>query len=286
MERADWLIWRHNSISASDAACLYGANPYKTIETLYAEKLLPEPIDRASSFVMQKGNDLEPILRQKFCAWWAFDNGEDPFSPELCELEGHPYIRASLDGLSRNKKTLVEIKYVGKKVLEAGAVPKHYWIQVQHQMLCSGALNGFVIMGIDEANFKIIPVERDNSFINAHIILCQQFWQNVQMKKVPESNIDIVEDAPAVCLAEEYEALDQTRKDIEAQMALVKEELLKFCTKHETHINRLKIVKITTKGSIDYSTVDILKGIDLEPYRKQAKESFRITIDNPKGEIK
>ena len=42
----------------------------------------------------------------------------------------------------------------------------------------------------------------------------------------------------------------------------------------------VRVEKITRKGSVDYSAVPDLIGIDLDQYRKPASESWRITREN------
>lgn len=283
-ERKRWLGWRHEAITASDAACLYNANPYKKLEDLYAEKIQDKPIDSIPNIAMRRGVELEPKLRQKFIEQYpymvpAINVGFDPFEAANCEHPKYSFIRASLDGLSKCKRVLVEIKYVGKKTFDTGVVPKHYWIQVQHQMLASGAERGYVCMGVDENTYKVIPVERDEAFINSHIILCEQFWMNVQSRKAPVSSVEIIEDTDATTLAEEYAQLVKVHKELEEEIERTKEALLKFCTKDETRISKLNIKKILTKGSVDYSKIEALKNIDLEQFRKEPRISYRITVD-------
>ena len=116
-ERKDWLKWRHNAITASDASCLYNKNPYKTLQKLYEEKIQEEPpTESDSSVAMKRGVELEPILREKFCAYFKENfNVEDSFSAKNCTHPKHDFIKASLDGCAEDGLTLVEIKFVGKK---------------------------------------------------------------------------------------------------------------------------------------------------------------------------
>jgi putative phage-type endonuclease len=281
MERKDWLLWRHNKITASDAAAIHNKSPYKTVAELWAEKSLKDPPDTPTSFVMSKGNDLEPILRKRFCAWWGIENGDDPFEPALCEMKSHPYIGASLDGLSRDKKTLVEIKYVGKKVLATAQVPIHYYIQIQHQFLASGAEYGYCVMANDPTGMDmcILPVERNQSFIDTHLIACTAFWHSLKINAAPEPDIAIIKDEKAIELAEDYEQLKKTADQIAEAMEETKSQLLLYAVKDQNKIANLYIAKILTKGIVDYSKIEALKSVNLDDYRKEPKVSYRITVD-------
>lgn len=273
-------VERRGGIGSSDAACLYGKNKWKTIEQLFNEKIAEEIVVEPTSFIMARGVRLEPILRRKFSEFY-FSQKEikDPFDPKTVRHPEKEFIRANLDGLSKCGSVLIECKYQGKASL--GTVPEQYFIQIMHQMACSGATHGYLVAANeqDASDIRITEVLRDEAFINQHLILCEQFWMNVQARKAPPSLIEILEDEKALSLADEHERLVEIHKEIEEEMARVKEELIKFCTKDETKVGKLNIKKILTKGSIDYSRIEALKSIDLEQFRKEPRVSYRITVD-------
>lgn len=232
---------------------------------------------------MSKGNDLEPILRKRFAAWWGIENGDDPFESALCEMESHPYIGASLDGLSKDKKTLLEIKYVGKKVLDKGEVPLHYFIQIQHQFLASGAEQGYCVMGNDPTgmDMRIIPVPRNQPFIDTHLIACTAFWHSIQVRAAPEPDVTVVEVPQALGLAADYERLKKMADQIAIEMEETKERLLKYAIKDKIRIANLNIAKILTKGTVDYKKIPELKNVDLDLYRGEPRVSYRISLGAP-----
>lgn len=276
-ERKDWLKWRHNAITASDASCLYNKNPYKTLQKLYEEKIQEEPpAESDSNVAMKRGVELEPILREKFCAYFKENfNVEDSFSAKNCTHSKHDFIKASLDGCSLDGLTLVEIKFVGEKVFAQGVCPHHYWIQIQHQFLASGALNGYLIMGTDEHTFKVLEIKRDDEFIAAHLDICTQFWDDIQERRSP---IPVVKDNRALELANEYKKLKHLIEGLEIQLQDLKKEILEFVEdREEIRVGELNIKKITSKGLVDYSKIEILNGLDLEPYRKISRVSYKIT---------
>jgi hypothetical protein len=62
------------------------------------------------------------------------------------------------------------------------------------------------------------------------------------------------------------------------QLQDLKKEILQFVEdREEIRVGGLNIKKITSRGLIDYSKIDILNGLDLEPYRKESRISYKIT---------
>ncbi len=287
MNKRAFEIERHDGLGASDVAAIYGLSPYKTPEELYNEKILPEPPESPTGFAMARGNSLEPILRKRFAAWWNLEHGTDEtFDAEMFRLEPpHAFMRASLDGISKDKKVLVEFKYISAKNIASGMVPEHYRIQVQHQLLCSSAERGFICMAnqLDGSDMRIVEIPKDNEFLQSHLITCEQFWLNVLARKAPPSTVETIDDERALRLAEDYAALTKLHKEMGEQIEVCREELIKYSSKDESRIGRLHLKKVSTRGSIDYASIDVLKGLDLEQYRKAPRESYRITVGEQDG---
>lgn len=131
-----WKQWRRGRICGTDASIICGLYPYKTVHDLWLEKqpnFIPEPANEA----MLRGNALEPEARQLFIEVTGIQ-----VAPAVVEYENHSWAGASLDGLSRNSKTLLEIKCPGQRnhlfSLEIGIL--EYWqVQIQHQFFVTGA---------------------------------------------------------------------------------------------------------------------------------------------------
>lgn len=178
MDRLEWHRFRREGIGGSDAPVIHGLSKYRKYHELLAEKVSSEIKDSPANFIQQLGHDIEPKLR----AFFSLDRGgSDPFEPQLVIHPKKSYLRASLDGLSEDKKTFIECKLVGDKVLASGVVPVAYFCQVQHQYLCSGADEGFIVMcNMKGLGMRIIPVPRDESFIEIHKRRCKEFWDEVK----------------------------------------------------------------------------------------------------------
>ena len=143
----EWLMLRHRNengdpvISASDAAAVHGEHRFKTRHQLFAEKMAPEPPVSISNEAMERGNRLEPVIRD-----WAADKLDtrlvEPSYMYAIEHDGCPVI-ATLDAIDEwsyeNDPTqpalVVEIKTTNSDW--SGVLPRYWYWQGVQQALCA-----------------------------------------------------------------------------------------------------------------------------------------------------
>jgi putative phage-type endonuclease len=131
----DWLKWRQGGVGGSDCPVIMGDVTWSTPEELARLKLgLAENIDNER---MARGRKLEPRARK------LYEILHDTRMDVLCvEHDLYPWLRASLDGISPDRRTVLEIKCPGdnghKKAL-SGSYPYYYRAQLQQQLLVTGA---------------------------------------------------------------------------------------------------------------------------------------------------
>ena len=125
----DWHRWRQQGLGASDAPVIMGDAAFKTTRMLWSIKtgrMQEEPPGPAA----RRGRELERLARQ------AYEQELGIQMEPLClvhdELE---WMRASLDGLSFDGSTVLEIKCPmnvrDQSAARAGSVPPHYYAQLQ-----------------------------------------------------------------------------------------------------------------------------------------------------------
>ena len=102
---SEWLAWRHNGIGGSDASTIMGENRFESPSGLLHQKRGPVILDSFQNEAMALGTQLEPEARKLYIA----KTGKD-VSPVCIQSSTHDWLRASLDGLSANHDTVVEIK--------------------------------------------------------------------------------------------------------------------------------------------------------------------------------
>ena len=149
---AEWLQWRQGGVGGSDAAVLMGSNPWCKPSELMGKKIgtLPEQYENER---MARGKRLEPIVREMY---------EDltglKVEPACVEHESYPWFMASLDGITKDGRLIVEIKCPNDRAhSEAlrGWIPKYYYPQVQHQLGVTGAKVAHYVSYSDADKFKL-----------------------------------------------------------------------------------------------------------------------------------
>src|SRR5271166_4747574 len=104
----EWRAWRKSMIGASDAACILGIGFLSPFQ-LWEQKLgLRE--DQESSPAMKMGLDIEDDARD----WFQAKTGIK-VSPAVVIHPEYKWMHASLDGMSEDRKTILEIKRVKKE---------------------------------------------------------------------------------------------------------------------------------------------------------------------------
>lgn len=139
-----WKQWRKGipgtadawAITATDAPVIMGDSKFATVDILWRRKLGMLPPQFVSA-AMKRGHYLEPKARDAYEETYG-----EFFSPVCVQVKQAPWLKASLDGLSFEGQEILEIKCPNAQTHAealAGNVPLMYWIQMQHQLMCSGA---------------------------------------------------------------------------------------------------------------------------------------------------
>lgn len=151
-DRWEWLVARHPYMNASDAGCLYGVHPFRTIADVAVDKLSLTPRDDGGNEATDRGTRLEPFL----LGWFADKHGCTVETPAVLFVEGR--LMATLDG---------EIVGVDDEWIEAKTTaqtwdtpPEHVYWQVVAQAAASGRRSCWVVWIDADMRFKqhrIIP---------------------------------------------------------------------------------------------------------------------------------
>jgi len=193
----EWLGWRAQDVTASDAACLWGdgVHPYRTAYSLWAEKSGLLPPARESP-AMRRGRLLEPVamnmIREDRPGWSVFKN-------EYYYRHSGARIGATPDTLvfdhSRpDPKGTVQIKTVGSfsfkrswKDQDTGEliVPLHVAVQAAIEAYLSGASWAAVavmIAGDGGLDLEIVdvPLGSMSGIVRKLRGLVEQFWRRVE----------------------------------------------------------------------------------------------------------
>lgn len=166
-----WLKWRNEGIGASDASTIMGENRFKSADELLYEK--KHQINEPPNAAMMEGTRLEPEARRAYQK--ALNSSVEPLCIESIE---HPWLRASLDGISNNRDSLVEIK-CGKSAMrkaQQGYIPDYYYGQLQHQLMITGLEKLDYWCYRPEYSGILLEAKRDNSYIQELLKVELEFY--------------------------------------------------------------------------------------------------------------
>lgn len=175
----EWHEWRLQGIGASEAPMILGISKYKSAYKLWQEKTGTIETKDDYNFIFEKGKSIEAKAR----AYFELMNDKD-CPPACMEMDGFPFIRASLDGYNAKENFALEIKYVGKDAMGEEITPQHY-AQVQHQMMICEAQDLTFIRSNDGKTFKADVIKMDEPFIEKLLAEEIKFWNMVLDKVEP-----------------------------------------------------------------------------------------------------
>jgi len=270
----NWLDYRKTRIGASDAASIMGVG-FSTPLELWKEKL--GLVTKEVTSRMQRGTDLEPMARE------AFIKEQEVFvAPAVIESKEHTWMFASVDGLSYDGKTLVEIKCPNQKdhalALE-GKIPEKYFPQLQHQMLVLN-LEMMYYFSFDGNQGARVLVYADSEYQRTLIAKERDFYKKLITFEQPElTDRDYIQktDYDFLHHVHEYRKLLIEEKKIEQLKQTHRDALVHLADKQNVEGGGLRVQQITRRGFVDYSAIPELKSVDLERYRKPSIESVRIS---------
>lgn len=273
-----WLEFRKGKIGASDAPIVMGVSPWCTALQLW-ERKLDIASDQTESYAMTRGKELEQQAR------WMFEEGKGmQFLPAVIQHKEHDFLIASLDGLSNCKKYALEIKCPGKEDHELalkGTLPPKYIPQLQHQLEVTG-LDMIYYYSYDGKNNACIEVKRDQSYIDKMMVELKKFHKCMVTCTPPElidCDYNIRNDDEWKFYVDRWIEDKHNLACWEAREMQSRKELIEASQSHNSKGFGVKVQKITRNGSVDYSQIKELQGVDLDQYRKPTSESWRITMD-------
>lgn len=266
---------RRDFIGSSDASAITGVSPWDTPLTLWETKVglrMPKNL----TCMMSRGIELEQEAREKMTELTGIE-----FSPKRIFSEQHPFMMASLDGLSPCGNYSVEIKCPGESdhaSAIAGVVPTKYYPQLQHQMLVTGHKIMYY-MSYTPHDPIVLKVAADPDYQAQLIEKEKEFYECIKDFREPEKTDRDYNKRNDTCwrdAAQKYIALSSMKKQLDEQVEEARQALLFLAGDQSTEGCGVKVLKTSRKGAIQYQKIPDLKNIDLDYYRSPPIESWRI----------
>ncbi|MGA7761347.1 MAG: YqaJ viral recombinase family protein [Candidatus Binataceae bacterium] len=274
----EWHLWRQQGLGASDAPVVMGEAAFKTPRMLWAIKT-GRTQEGASGLAARRGRELERLARR------AYERQSGIQMEPLCLVHDKlRWMRASLDGLSFDGSTVLEIKCpIGadsQAAAKRGHIPPQYYAQLQHQLEVSGAAEVHY-WSFDGRAGALIRLTPDREYQKRLVEAEARFWELVKENVWPEpagEELDLSADPKWRQVALSYRdaklRLDAAAAD-EHKLRAILENL---ATARRTFGCGVELLRSSRKGAIDYRAIPELCGVNLEPYRKPPVAVVRINI--------
>jgi len=274
-----WHTLRANKIGASDAACILGIG-FKSPEKLWREKLGIDAV--FVNEAMKRGTALEPEARKSFEELVG-----KKFRPAVFINDEHQWLMASLDGISEDGMSILEIKCGNDKLheqAENGIVPPYYLAQMQHQMKVVNVQQCYYYSYNGDKGAVVI-VMRDDSFLENYMPKAKAFWDSLQTFTKPDSGYIEIETDEWRELAERYKNIQKVRSELDEEEKGIREQLAIISNGMPAKGHGLTFVRASRKGNVDYNKIPELRNVDLEQYRKPGSEYWRLLLSDVKESV-
>lgn len=275
---AEWHALRKTKITATDAVSIMGVSPWKSRYQLYFDKISEEN-NNVVNDRMQRGIDLEPIARDLFNIQTGY--------LLIPRVVVNGWAMASLDGMSKDGKIILEIKCPGEKdhsLALQGKIPEYYYPQLQHQMYVCG-LQSMYYYSFDGMDGTAITVIRDDDYIDKMIVEELKFYECLQNKTPPERQegdyIERDDDLWQQC-ASRWISINNSMKDLEKEEKEIRDQLIFLSGESNTKGAGISLCQVKRKGTVDYSTlIKKLSVADdlIEQFRKPEISSWRLVAN-------
>lgn len=244
--RETWLQERAAVIGASETASILGVG-YESAAAVWARKIGRE-VSKEQTEAMRIGLVLQPAIIELARQDLNLPIVEEPAwtlrrHPEL------PYVGASLDGYIPAVRDIpIDTKNVDRIHAPEwrDAPPMRYQIQLQQQMLITGADHGYLFALIGGNKTAWHRVERNEHFIGKMLLMLQWFWDRVQTRQMPP-NHDAIDQASILAALYPRDSgtaikLGDDALRIVEQREFVAEQLKELKETEEAHKNALRLM--------------------------------------------
>jgi putative phage-type endonuclease len=272
-----WHAHRQRFRNASETPAVLGLSPYQSAYQLWllrtGRKLSVE------TDAMRHGKTMEPAARLAYEAQTGL-----VMEPQV--LVSGEY-SASLDGLALDGDLILEIKCPVRgrrsdlwQEARSGVVPLHYYFQLQHQLMVSGAALAhlFVFDGEQGVTVDVKPEPETWEEIRTGWDAFMVFVGQDQAPPLTETDTLFRDDGPWQDVARAFVERKRAVDAAEAELAKVREALIALQQHPREEGAGVQVTRFMRSGTIDYKKVPELAGVDLERYRGPGREEIRITL--------
>jgi putative phage-type endonuclease len=278
---AEWHRWRQQGLGASDAPVIMGEAAFKTPRMLWSIKTGRMQEDAVGP-AARRGRALERLARR------TYEQEVGIQMEPLCLVHDQlEWMRASLDGLSFDGSTVLEIKCPmnvrDQTAAQQGNVPPHYYAQLQHELEVSGAAEAHY-WSFDGSTGSLVRVRPDREYLKRLLDAEGAFWQRVKENVWPEpagGELDLSTDPKWRHVALRYREAKVRLETAAAEEHKLRAMLESLATARRTFGCGVELLRSSRRGAVDYAAIPELRGVNLEAYRKPPVSVVRINFLEP-----
>lgn len=284
----EWIEWRKTKVTASELPILIGKSKWMTPYQLWQQKLgFTGGIK--DNWAMKRGRDLEPMVRD-------LANGElkGRFEPEVLVHKELEWAAASLDGIDRKKRAIMEIKVPGlgdHQLAQKEEVPPHYYPQVQWQLFVADLKTCYYVSYYDQ-DLAIFKVKRDDDYI-ADVLLpaAAEFYRClIEMEEPAREEDDFIQiDDPQFAeYARDWKAAHEMLVVYQDKEKYYRNKLIGLTDDSNCKGSGVTLRRVSRDGSVDWNKLwkdlseyfpDAAAQYNPEAYRKDAIGYWKVTED-------
>lgn len=278
----EWLEARYDFLTASQAPVLFDLSRFETPLGLFEEKIMCQEmrLNEGKEILFARGHNAEARARE-----WLKEKGFI-YEPAVMVNDRFPDLLASLDGLSPDGTRILECKFVGEEALlsvRSGVIPPEHLCQIQAALMVSEAkvCDYFATAPSGESHW--LEIAHMPEYQVEIALAAKRFMQNVREGKPPEPG---ARDFFTPEKDERFDLLTSLKAqldEIEDTYEALKKDLIEaYKDKPRVQYGRVQIIRTIRKGTIDYAKVPVLKGVDLDKYRKPSSEVVTVKVRGDK----
>ena len=282
----EWFAARMNKLTGSNVGAALGLNPWKTPEDLIRQ-MVREHHGAESEFsgniATESGTLHEPLALMDYL-------GKTGNLVEECGFFVHPdhdWLGASPDGIIGDDG-LVEVKCPfglrNKKgedlVFKTAEEQPHYFAQMQIEMACTGRQWCDFYQWSNHGD-SLERVEYQPKWFTDNLPELLAFYHRyINERDNPEHLEDKEKEINTFNtkkLIEEWDSMSATIDDATARKKEILAELVQISKERNALFHGRKLTKVERKGNVQYAKIPELKGLDLEPYRGNPVEFWKLS---------
>lgn len=278
-----WHQHRALHANASEAATVMGVSPWEPDTWLKLWQVKTGRAQRPDAGPhARRGAAMEAAARAAYEKLTG-----NVMQPMVLRKDG--WLSASLDGISFHGDLILEIKCPSGgedsdtwRQAQAGAVPEHYYWQLQHQLHVAGAplVHFWVFDGKDGL---LIERGRESSDEQRLLDRWRDFWQHIENDTPPElTDKDILqrEDAQWATAADEFRTAREALRRAQESVDTARKKLIGMTSHTRVAGHGVAVTRYWQEGRINYGAILELQNVSLERYRAPKTQQIRITIED------